>query len=174
MPKCKQCGADVGPEEKECPSCHAPVDATGASKVTLEFRGHPVEIDRLWNFEIFDKNEPGQMPILTVVAKNDTDALEKAYRQLKPSARGNIYAQKVTYGEAEKGRVGLLFKSTIEQVVGAIAHETEAIDDYAELENRFRADGLTAEADTTNEIRNDEVDHLGKFMVMLKKLSGSC
>ena len=165
MPTCSKCGTFLGTAEKECPSCHVPVNS-------LAVRGPRINVDKPRSFEIFDKEAPGQMPILTVNARNRTEALEEAYKQLEPSARGHIYVQEVTYGEAEKAE--LLFKSTPEQVVAAIAHEKEAIDDYAELEARLRAEGKTAEADIVHEIRNDELDHLDKFVAMLKKMSGSC
>jgi len=52
----------------------------------------------------------------------------------------------------------------IYRVESAIAEEQEAIDHYAELINKLKANGLTVEADIVTEIRNDEIDHRGKFV----------
>jgi len=68
--------------------------------------------------------------------------------------------------------VPVLFKGTRDEVIAAIAEEKEAIDDYAELENKLRREGLTSEADIVNEIRNDEMDHRVKFEAMLKRMGG--
>ena len=63
-----------------------------------------------------------------------------------------------------KAEIPLLYTETIKQeITAAIAEEKEAIDDYADLENKLRKAGLNSEADIVNEIRNDEMDHKKKF-----------
>ena len=64
----------------------------------------------------------------------------------------------------------LLFQGTLDEVTAAIAEEKEAIDDYAELENKLRAKGLASAADIVKEIRSDEQDHLIKFQSMRARL----
>lgn len=70
----------------------------------------------------------------------------------------------------DKGKLEMLYKSLRDEVLSAIAKERDVIDDYAELENKLRENGLTHDADTVNEIRNDEMDHRIKFQVMLDVL----
>jgi len=74
--------------------------------------------------------------------------------------------------EAALGEIPVLFKGTLDEVIAAIAEEKEAIDDYAELENKLRREGLTSDADIVNEIRGDEMDHRVKFEAMLKRMEG--
>jgi len=62
------------------------------------------------------------------------------------------------------------FGGTWDRLTKARAGEMEVIDDYAELENQLRREGRIADADIVNEIRNDEIDHLGKFEAMIRKL----
>ena len=62
----------------------------------------------------------------------------------------------------------LLFQGILDRIRSAIAEEKEAIDDYAELENKLRAEGFNIDADTVKEIRSDEQDHLIKFQEMLR------
>jgi rubrerythrin len=75
-------------------------------------------------------------------------------------------------GEGVEGmnETPLLFKSVKDEVKAAVFEEKEAIDDYAELENKLRKAGLISNADVVNEIRSDEVDHLAKFEMMLREV----
>jgi len=69
----------------------------------------------------------------------------------------------------EVEKIPLLYTQTIQQEISAaIAEEKEAIDDYAQLENKLRQAGLSSQADIVNEIKTDEMDHKVKFEAMLK------
>jgi hypothetical protein len=63
----------------------------------------------------------------------------------------------------KKGFVEDYGKTIQQEITAAIAEEKEAIDDYADLENKLRKAGLNSQADIVNEIRNDEIDHKKKF-----------
>ncbi len=71
----------------------------------------------------------------------------------------------------EDGKIPLCFSGLHDRIQNAFDKEDDVIDDYAELENMLRKDGFTEDADIVNEIRDDEVDHRGKFIVMLDKHS---
>lgn len=75
--------------------------------------------------------------------------------------------------EATAMAVPFLFKGLHDEVKAALAEEEEAIDNYAELENKLRNAGFNEDADIVHEIRGDEIDHRAKFEVMLKTHSPS-
>jgi len=89
---------------------------------------------------------------------------------LRRELTGKSLVESVVGEAALLGEVPVLFKGTLDEVISAIAEEKEAIDDYAELENKLRREGLTTDADIVNEIRNDEMDHRVKFEEMLERL----
>lgn len=62
-------------------------------------------------------------------------------------------------------------EKTLDMIGAAIPEEKEAIEDYTNLETQLRSEGLTDEAGTVNEIKNDEVDHKTKFEAMFRKLA---
>jgi rubrerythrin len=57
-------------------------------------------------------------------------------------------------------------------LISAIFKEVDAIDNYAEIINKLRAEGRAVDADIVAEIRDDEIDHKAKFEAILERLYG--